>query len=68
MIRRIDLAKKILEDEEHLLDKVCPHCGHILRVDYEDNDTTKQYLICPNMWCLNTERYEPKGYISPFRS
>lgn len=66
MEKRIDLARKILADDEKLYHQICPDCYHILKAIY-GKDATEVFLICQNEMCLNDEEYVPDEYISPFR-
>ena len=58
-MRRIDLAKGILENEGYLFDDICPYCYHLLLIATGDEDEGK-YLYCPNEMCLDNTRH-PTG-------
>jgi len=67
MIKRIDIIKRFLDDEDHLYEEVCPFCYQLLRVGNEDGTDETLFLYCANEMCCNEEHYKPERYISPFR-
>jgi len=52
-MRRIELARVILQNEETLQKWICPHCYHILAWDSKLREG-----FCPNEMCLNEDRYK----------